>query len=254
MTRIIAVASGKGGVGKTTTVANLSAALTSLNKSVIAIDGNTTTPNLGLHLGISLNPKSIQDVMRGRIGIREAIYLHQAGFKVIPGDMSIDKLMTPQPHRLVDSVYKLLGESEFVLIDSAAGLGKEAISAINAADELLVVVNPDLASLTDALKLVRIAEKQETRVIGAVVNRVQHESIEHGLDAIQAFLGVPVLGKVNEDYAVRKAFAEKMPVVAHSPRSMVSQQFMAIAAELAGESYQIRTPVLEKLFGWLRSG
>jgi septum site-determining protein MinD len=252
MTRIIAVASGKGGVGKTTLVSNLSAALAGMNRSVIAIDGNTTTPNLGLHLGAPLYPKSIQDVMRGRAGIREAIYQHNDGFRLIPADMSVDKVMTPKPHRLVDVVYRLLGESEFVLIDTAAGLGAEAASSIKAADELLVVVNPDMASLTEALKLIRIAERQETRTLGAVVNRVKNEGIELGREEIEGFLGVPVLGMVNEDYAVRRATSERRPVVTHSPKSLASQQIMAIAAGMSGESYSIRVPVLGRLFGWLR--
>ena len=252
MTRIIAVASGKGGVGKTTRVSNLSAALTGLNRSVIAIDGNTTTPNLGLHLGIPLYPKTIQDVMRGRAGIREAMYYHSDGFTVIPADMSVDKMMTPQSHKLVDAIYKLLGESEFVLIDTAAGLGGEAMSAVKAADELLIVVNPDLASLTEALKLIKIAGKHETQTIGAVVNRVKNEVIELGQEEIEGFLGIPVIGMVNEDYAVRRATAERSPVVTHSPGSLAAQQFMAIAAGMTGESYQIRVPLLGRLFGWLK--
>lgn len=252
MSRIIAVASGKGGVGKTTLVSNLSAALAGLNRSVIAIDGNTTTPNLGLHLGVPLYPKTMQDVMRGRAGIREAMYQHSDGFRLIPADMSVEKVMTPQPHKLVDAVYKLLGESEFVLIDTAAGLGAEATSAIKAADELLVVVNPDLASLTEALKLIRIAGKHETQAVGVVVNRVKNEGIELGQEEIEGFLGIPVMGVVNEDYAVRRATAERCPVVTHAPKSLAAQQFMAIAAGMVGESYQIRIPMIDRLFGWLK--
>jgi septum site-determining protein MinD len=252
MTRIIAVASGKGGVGKTTVVSNLSAALAGFNRSVIAVEGNTTTPNLGLHLGIPLYPKTIQDVMRGKAGIREAMHYHSDGFRVIPGDMSVDKVISPQPHRMVDAVYKLLGESEFILIDTAAGLGDEAASAIKAADELLVVVNPDLASLTEALKLIKLAEKQETRAIGAVVNRIRNEGVELGQDEIEGFLGIPVIGKISEDYAVRRAASEGSPVVTHSPGSLAAQQFMAMAASLTGEGYIIRMPLIHKLFGWLR--
>ncbi|UCD07328.1 MAG: AAA family ATPase, partial [Candidatus Aenigmatarchaeota archaeon] len=95
MTRVICVASGKGGVGKTTVVSNLSAALAALGKSVIAIDGNLTTSNLGLHLGISMYPITLQDVLRGRANIRDAVYHHQDGFKVVPADVSIDKVMSP---------------------------------------------------------------------------------------------------------------------------------------------------------------
>jgi septum site-determining protein MinD len=252
MTRIICVASGKGGVGKTTVVSNLSAALARFNRSVIAVDGNTTTSNLGLYLGIPLYPKTIQDVMSGRATIREAIYQHSDGFWVIPGDLSVDKIMSPNSGKLIDSLYKLLGESEFVFIDSAAGLGNEAMSTLKVANELLVVVNPDMASLTDALKLIKMAERRETVPIGVVVNRVRNEPIEAETEEIEAFLGVPVIGRVSEDYAVRRAIANRSPVVTDAPGSSPAQQFMKIAATLSGDSYRMRMPVFARLFGWLR--
>lgn len=252
MTRVICVASGKGGVGKTTVVSNLSAALAALGKSVIAIDGNLTTSNLGLHLGISMYPITLQDVLRGRANIRDAVYHHQDGFKVVPADVSMDKVMAPDAHRLLDVFYRLVGDSDFVLIDSAAGLGKEASASVKAADEMIVVTNPELTALTDALKLVQMAKKFETESVGVVVNRVRNEPHEFPLNDIEGFLNVPVLGKVHEDHKVRRAIAEKRPIVAHSPRSVSAQQFMTIAAKLAGEQYKVRMPALYRMWGWLR--
>jgi septum site-determining protein MinD len=252
MTRIIAVASGKGGVGKTTLVSNLSAALARFGRSVIAVDGNTTTSNLGLYLGIPLYPKTIQDVMRGQAKVRDVIYSHPDGFRVMPGDMSFEKIMTPNHHEMLGALYKLIGEAEFIFIDTAAGLGKEASSSLRVAEELLVAVTPDLASLTDALKLIKVAERNETVPIGVVVNRVRNEPIELGTEEIELFLGVPVIGTVNEDYAVRKAIASRSPVVTHSPGSLAAQQFMSIAAAMSGDSYRMRMPLLSRLFGWFR--
>ena len=252
MTRIICVASGKGGVGKTTVVSNLAAALAKFNKSVIAIDGNTTTSNLGLHLGISMYPTTIQDVLRGRANIRDAIYHHEDGFKVVPADVSMEKVMTPEAHKLLDVFYKLVGEADFVLIDAAAGLGKEASSSIRAADEMIIVTNPEVPALTDALKLAQMANKFETRNIGVVVNRIRKESHEFPTNQIEDFLGTPMIGEIHEDYNVRKAISDKRPIVTHSPKSISSQQFMSIAARLIGEEYKVRTPRMNKLWGWLR--
>ena len=252
MTRILAVASGKGGVGKTTLVSNLSAALARFNRSVIAVDGNTTTSNLGLYLGIPLYPRTLQDVMKGRASVREAIYQHSDGFRVIPGDISFENIMTPNPHSMVDALYKLLGESEFVLIDTAAGLGREATSTLRAANELLVVVNPNIASITDALKVIKMAERYETVPIGVVVNKVRNEPVEIGAKEVESFLGLHVIGTVNNDYAVREAVADKSTVISHSPGSLAAQQFMSIAAGLSGDSYRIRMPFFARLFGWLK--
>jgi septum site-determining protein MinD len=252
MTRVICVASGKGGVGKTTVVSNIAAALAGFNKSVVAIDGNLTTANLGLHLGISMYPTTLQDVLKGKANIRDAIYHHTDGFKVVPADISIDKVMTPDAHKLLDVFYRLVGEADFVLIDCAAGLGKEASASIRAADEMIIVTNPELTALTDALKLVQMANKYETSSIGVIVNRVRNESNEFPVKDVESFLNTPLLGKVHEDHRVRRAISEKRPVVTHSPRSLPAQQFMEIAARLAGEDYKAKMPALNKLWGWLR--
>jgi len=252
MTRVICVASGKGGVGKTTVVSNLSAALAAFKKSVIAIDGNLTTSNLGLHLGISMYPVTLQDVLRRKVNIRDAIYHHHDGFRVVPADVSMDKIMSPDAHSLLDVFYKLVGDADFVLIDSAAGLGREASSAIKAADEMIIVTNPELTALTDALKLAQMAKKFETKNLGIVVNRVRNEPHEFPLNEIEGFLNAPLLGKVHEDHRVRKAIAEKRPVVTHSPKSIAAQQFMAIAAKLIDEEYKVRIPALYRIWGWLR--
>jgi len=252
MTRIIAVASGKGGVGKTTLVSNLAASLSHFRKSVVAIDANLTTSNLGLHLGIPLYPVTLNDVLNGKARVKDALYYHSAGFRVIPGDVSLTKLMTPQSSRLLDVFYKLVGNADFVLIDTAAGLGKEAQAAIKAADELITVTNPEMPALTDALKLSRIARGFETQNVGVIVNRVKNMAHEVPVHRIEEFLGLPVIGKVHEDHNVGRSIANRQPVVLYSPKSIASQQINAIAAGLIGEQYVIRRPLTHKFFGWLR--
>jgi septum site-determining protein MinD len=252
MTRIICVASGKGGVGKTTLVSNLSAALAGFNRSVVAVDGNLTTSNLGLHLGIPMYPVTLQDVIKGKANIRDALYHHADGFRIIPADVSMENVMSPDAHKLVEIFYKLIGDADFVLIDSAAGLGKEASPSIKAADEMIIVTNPEMPALTDALKLSQMAKKFETSNLGVVVNRIRNESHEIPVSEIEGFLNTPLLGKVHEDQSVRRAIAEKRPVVTHSPKSMPAQQFKAIAARLIGEEYRIRSPMVYRMWGWLK--
>ena len=89
MTRIIGVVSGKGGVGKTTMVANVGTALAKMGKDVIVLDANLTTPSLGMHLGLPLYPVTIHDVLKGRASIKDAIYVHDSGLKIIPAGISL---------------------------------------------------------------------------------------------------------------------------------------------------------------------
>ena len=252
MTRIITVASGKGGVGKTTFVSSLATALAGFKKSVIAVDGNLTTANLGLHLGIPLYPVTLQDVLNGEARLNDAMYYHQAGFTVLPADISLKKLRLADSHELVDIFYKLVGGCDFVLVDSAAGLGKEALVAVEAADELITITNPELPALTDALKLGNLADKYETHNLGVVVNRVKNKKYEFSLPAVEDFLEMTVLGKIPEDPEVPKAISKKQPVVAYSPKSRASQHIMSIAAQIIGEEYTPRMPLSMRLFGWLR--
>jgi len=252
MARVICIASGKGGVGKTTLVANLSTALAEFGQRVIAVDGNLTTSNLGLHLGVSMYPVTLQDVLKGRARIKDAMYYHPSGFRFVPADVSISQIMTPNTNELVDVFFKLISDTDFILIDSAAGLGKEALSAIGAADEVITITNPEIPALTDALKLTKVAEQMEAHNIGVVINKVKNESHEMPANEIEKFLNLPIIGKVPEDDNVGRAIANKEPVVINSPKSRSAQEFRSIAAQLIGKPYKPHMPLAARLFGWLR--
>jgi septum site-determining protein MinD len=252
MTRIIVVSSGKGGVGKTTLVANLAAALADYGKKVVAVDCNLTTSNLGLHLGIPLYPVTLQDVLGRRARIKDAMYYHTSGFRVVPADISLSRKFRPKTHELIDTFYKLVGDADFVLIDSAAGLGPEAEMAVEAADEAIIVTNPELPALTDALKLKKLAESHGTKNVGVVLNRVKGESNEIETESVEAFMDLPLLGVVPEDRRVRDAIANKQPVYVDSPKSRAALHFKQIAARLIGEEFEVRKPLTSRLFAWLR--
>ncbi|MBU5557557.1 MAG: cell division ATPase MinD [Candidatus Aenigmatarchaeota archaeon] len=237
MTRIIAVLSAKGGVGKTTTTSNIGAALAEKGKSVIVIDGNVTTPNLSLHLGIPLAPITLHDALKGDAHIRSAIYKHSSGMQVIPASLSVGALKGLNINKLAGALMNLLGAAEIILIDGAAGLGKEATAIMEVSDEMIIVTNPDLPALTDALKAIKMANEIGTKVLGVVVNRVRGHSHEISVSEIRDMLEVPVIAVVPEDKAVPKAIAAKMPVVNYSPRSKASREFKRLAASIAGEAW-----------------
>lgn len=249
MTRIIACVSGKGGAGKTTLVANLGVALARMGKDVTVLDANLTTPNLGLHLGVPLSPVTIHDVLKGKASISQATYRHESGLKIIPAGIALKDLKGVDARDLSTAILDLLGNTEIVLIDAAAGLGREALSAMEAADELLLITNPDLPAVTDALKAAKLAEQLGTNVTGVIINKKSGKSHEMSNDEILSMLdGYKFLGEIPDDVEVRNALAKRTPVVHHKPGASVSRDIRRIAAGIVGiELLEERKSLSQKL-------
>jgi cell division ATPase MinD len=252
MTRLIGVLSGKGGVGKTSLVSNLATALTELGQDVIAVDANLTTPNLGLHLGLHLAPNTLHDVLKGSSRLKNAIYPHPLGFKVLPSSMGIDDLRGVDVGRLPEVTLNLLGKADYILLDSSAGLGREAVSAIEAADEILIVTNPDLPSAADALKVGRIASSSKKKIIGVVVNRVKGKGHELTRKEIENIIGSPVLVEIPEDKNVAESIAVKQPIVSFEPDSPAAVEIKRLAGFLCGRPVEQKIKpkfgILKRLF------
>jgi septum site-determining protein MinD len=255
MTRVITVIGGKGGIGKTTLTSNLATALSQLGNDVIAVDANLTTPNLGLHLGMHLAPNTLHDFLKGESKLNNAMYPHELGFKVIPGSMSIEDVQGVDVGKLPEVTLSLLGKSDFVIFDSAAGLGREALSAIAAADEILVITNPDLPSVTDALKTVKIAESLNKKILGVVVNKVRKKGYELTREEVSEMIDYPVLVEIPEDKNVAKSIAAKQPVVNFEPDSPAAIEIRKLAGFLCGKSVEQRIKpkfgIIERLVRWM---
>lgn len=255
MTRVIVCTSGKGGVGKTALVSNLATALTELGQDVVAVDANLTTPNLGLHLGLHLAPKTLHDVLRGKAKLKNATYPHPLGFKIVPASMSVNDLKGVDVGILPEVTLNLLGKADFIVMDCAAGLGREAVGAITAADEVLLVTNPDLPSVADALKTIKVAEELNKKVIGVVVNRIKGKWHELTKSEIEEMLGMPVLAEIPEDKNVSKSIAIKRPIVDYDPHSPAAVEIRRLAHSLVGRPFKYKKPrtlrVLERLVSWM---
>ncbi len=248
MGRVIAVISGKGGVGKTTTTANLSSLLAKHGHDVIAIDGNLTTPNLGIHLGLAAVSPTLHDVMLNRAKIYQAMHYHPTGLKLFPGSLRSTGLDPIDPRDLGDIVREIRDAAEFVFIDAAAGLGKEALSALDAADEVLLIVNPELPSVLDALKTIKVARSMGKRVLGAIVTRRGSHKNELSKYDIAEFLEVPVIEEIPEDPAVKESIRHKNPVVHHHPTSKSSRAYHRLASYFSGKIIKPPEKWYHKLF------
>lgn len=237
MTKIIGIVSGKGGVGKTTTAINLGTALSRYGKDVIVMDANLTTPNISIHLGAPLVPVTLNDALRGKKHITEAIYQHPSGIKVIPSSVSVEELRHINSGRLSAVLVDLIGSCEFLIMDAAAGLSQETMAVIKAADEVLIVTNPELPAVTDALKTIKIAEKLGTKVTGVIVNRAKRDEFDLSTETIEQILERPILAIIPEDKTVRRSVYEKHPAVHLHPEAPASKGFRRLAAQLLGEHY-----------------
>lgn len=245
---IITVTSGKGGVGKTTTTINLGAALNELNKEVIIVDANLTTPNVGLHLGAPIVPVNLNHVMNGKAKVSDAIYEHDSGTKVIPSSLSVKELRNLKHDKLKDVAKKLKGMADFVLLDSAAGLGDEATASIEAADELVIVTNPEITAVTDALKTVKLAQELGKKVKGVIITRVSGNQHEMSIGNVKEMLDLPILGVVPEDKKVLASLRHKDAVIHMYPYTKSALAYKKIAAKIAGVNY--RDPSFwKKMFG-----
>ncbi|MBI2545181.1 MAG: P-loop NTPase [Candidatus Aenigmarchaeota archaeon] len=252
MTRTIGVVSGKGGVGKTTLVSNLTHTLTDLGKSVTAIDTNVTTPHLGIHLGYHLVPKSLHDYLRGHAKINEVVYSHPHGFRLVPGSLSVNDMIGVNPDKLQSLTLNLTGKSDIILLDSAPSLGKEATLSLKLADELILLANPNLPSVLDVLKTAKVAEKLDKIILGVVVNRTKKGVGNMSAKEIESVTKYPVIGVIPEDDNVQKSLAARNAVVEFSPNSPASIEFKRIAHNLVGKKFNYSTNFWTKFLEWLK--
>ena len=233
--KIIGIISLKGGVGKTSSVANLSAALASeFNKKVLAVDANFSAPNLGLHLGLVEPKATIHDVLLNRASVSEAIYKHSAGFHLLPGAYVSKKV---NPHRLKQKIGHLKDYYDVILVDSSPNLNEEMMAVIIASDELLVVTSPDYPTLSTTLRAVRLAKQRKTPITGIILNRVRNKKFELSLEDVQEAAQVHVLSVLPEDIKVPEAIANTTPVALYKPNSGSSIEYRKLAACLIGEKY-----------------
>ncbi|MEM7827082.1 MAG: cell division ATPase MinD [Candidatus Aenigmatarchaeota archaeon] len=252
MTRIISVISGKGGTGKTMITANLGIALAEMGKDVTIVDGNLTTPNLGLHLGIPLFPKSLHDVLKGRAKIKDAIYEHDSGLKIVPAGIGLNDLKGINIRNFSNILLGLLGNTDFVILDGAAGLGREAIAAMENSDEVLLITNPELPAVLDAMKAAKIAEEVGANVLGVVINRITNKKHELTDKEIRDLLDLPIIAKISEDEDIRKSITMKIPIIKYKPNSSNSIELRMLASFIAGESFEYSLPWYKRIFSFFR--
>ncbi|MAH49509.1 septum site-determining protein MinD [Candidatus Pacearchaeota archaeon] len=254
MARIIMITSGKGGVGKTTTAINLGVALNLMEKEVIIVDANLNTPNVGLQLGAPIVPVTLNHILKSKANVEDAIYEHSSGTKIIPSSLSVKELTKFNTKKLPEIAKKLSNLCDFVIFDSAAGFGEEVMAVLDASDEIIIVTNPEMPAVTDALKAVKVAKEMNKDVKGVIVTRHKDAKYEMPLSSIKSMLETPLIGVVPEDKAVKEALTKRDAVIHTHPRSKVSRKYKEIAGKvlngrITNVNFKRRAGWWGKLFG-----
>ena len=230
MTRIIAVASGKGGTGKTTTAVNLAVALHDLGRNVILCDANFSTPNVCMHLGVEMPSLSVNEALKYGKGVMESVYLHPSGLKFIPNSGAYivnENYVDKFPALMLE----LIGKCEIVLLDLGPSFTKDKIAALKSADETLVVTNPELTALVEAKKVIKAAEELGSVVIGVLINKAK-KNYNVPMNDIERYMKKTILGIIPEDANVAKSLFIQHPVIYSSPNCPASKEFRRIAETL----------------------
>ena len=238
--RVVTITSGKGGVGKTTTTANLGTALAMQGKKVAVVDADIGLRNLDAVLGLENRiVYDLVDVVEGQCRLRQALIKDKRlpELYLLPAAQTRDKnaVTSVQMEQLSQ---QLRQEFDFVLIDSPAGIEQGFRNAIVGADEIVIVANPEMASVRDAdriIGLVEAAGKPEPRLI---LNRLRPEMVKRGAmmdvaDVLEV-LGIDLLGIIPEDEYIIVATNKGEPA-AYDKRSRAGKAFLNAAQRIMGE-------------------
>jgi septum site-determining protein MinD len=235
--KVYTIASGKGGTGKTTTTVNLGTALALLGKKTVIIDADIGMANLGLLLGLEKSPVTLHEVLSGKAEVQEAVYEGPGGVKVVPCGISLQGFQSSDPGKLQEVMATLVDDNDFMLIDAPAGISKDGVIPLAIADKVILVVNPELSSMADALKTKVLTEMLGGEIGGAILNRAGMERTEINKQKVADLLGVDVIEMVPEDSNVRRSAAFKTPIVIKTPNSPAAVAFKRLAAHVSGTDF-----------------
>ncbi len=242
MGEIITIASGKGGVGKTTLTANLGISLSELGFTVLLIDADIAMSNLSLLVGLDNPPITLHDVLLGSSSAQDATYDGPNKIKIIPSGLSISNYQRVDVERLISVVKSLISDYDFILIDAPAGIDKNVISAISASTQVLLITEPTSPSVADVFKVKIVCERLNQKVMGVIVNKVSDLKGEISEKEIMKMLEIPSYGKIPYSADIRESFLLKKitPTIIHNPTSESANAFRYIARRISGKEVEIK--------------
>ncbi|MFC4439401.1 MULTISPECIES: cell division ATPase MinD [Natrialbaceae] len=230
---VYAIASGKGGVGKTTTTVNLGTALARAGERVAVVDADLGMANLAGFVGLNPDSTTLSDVLSERASVDDATYRLAENIVAVPSGTDLDDYAETAPEQLRDVVDELRSQYDAVLLDVGAGITHETVLPLGLADAVVVVSTPEPAAVHDSTKTLELTERAGGEAAGLVLTRTRPET-DVSYEEIADRLDLPLLGTIPEDPAARESVYAGTPLVVHAPDSPASAAYRRIAADLAG--------------------
>lgn len=239
MTKIISISSPKGGVGKTTVAANLAVALGSFGKKVIVVDCNLSTPHLTYYISEQHHKLTLNDALLGKADIKHALY-QENGVMYVPASSELNDIIDVDVMKLKKNISRLINEEmiDYIILDSAPGLGREALASMEAADEVVFVaqpLEPMLEDISRGKEVLKDLGEKESRVVLNMVRKAKYEVREKDFDKLTK---TPVIGSIAFDENVVKSVVARKPLLKFKPNSPASLDFMDLAANVLGVKYK----------------
>ncbi|MBA4379319.1 MAG: septum site-determining protein MinD [Anaerolinea sp.] len=238
--KVLTIASGKGGVGKTTAVANIGVALATKGQKVVCVDGDIGLRNLDVVMGLENRiVYDLVDVVEGRCRLRQAMIRDKRvpELYLIPAAQTRDKSAV-SPSDMIRLCNELRQECDWVLIDSPAGIERGFHNAIAGADKIIVMTNPEMSAVRDADRVIGLVEAEEKGTPELVINRLNSAMVKRGdmisVEDVLDLLAIKLLGIVPEDENVIVASNKGVPL-ALDGKSKAGLAFQNIARRLMGE-------------------
>lgn len=240
--RVIAITSGKGGVGKTSTSVNLAIALATRGLRTLVLDADLGLANVEVLLGIS-SLYNIEHVIEGERKLHEIIVKGPGGIHIIPGSSGLARIADLSPagrERILNGLAELQQQTDFILLDTMAGIGKNAVAFAAAADEVLLVTTPEPSAIVDAYAMLKTLHTQNERtiirlIVNMAANPAQAQAVAAKLaNVAQQYLGrnLPMLGFIPRDPHVSQAVMQSCPFTLKYPAAPSSKHLHLLADAL----------------------
>ena len=239
MSEVIVITSGKGGVGKTTTTANVGTGLAKLDKKVVLIDTDIGLRNLDVVMGLENRiVYNLVDVVEGNCRIKQALIKDKRypNLYLLPSAQTRDKTaVTPeQMKKLTD---ELREEFDYILLDCPAGIEQGFKNAVAGADRALVVTTPEVSAIRDADRIIGLLEANELKRTDLIVNRIRMDMVKRGdmmsIDDVVDILAVSLIGAVPDDEQIVISTNQGEPLVGSD--ALAGKAYMNICKRIMGE-------------------